>query len=266
MVGMYSTKYQNSHIAESYISIGDDYVKKRVQPSRLKGKQIGTSINKSGHQGNFSLYEFKSDPYDNIAAPKFMKTQPLKQRKLGFGSHDASRTSEFSNMTRQEQWRVTLRKERDNELIRQDMQDKRSKTMPAPRSTKMIDDLLRARTAESGQLKLPSLFQATVPSRLFDIGRVEKGTTPTCHKCSRDTFFCKHRMQKQDDELRATISGPFDGNLTAMRLAPTDRVSSRMYGKHYGSPANATIRPAYGRKCLTKDFYCDTRGMGLASI
>ena len=42
---------------------------------------------------------------------RYLKTQPLEQRKKGFGTKDANKTDEFSNSNRTQQYREGIKKE-----------------------------------------------------------------------------------------------------------------------------------------------------------
>ena len=57
----------------------------------------------------FKFYEYKSDPFKPQVP--YSKTQPMEQRKLGFGSHDAHKTDEFTNVIRTETYRYQLKQE-----------------------------------------------------------------------------------------------------------------------------------------------------------
>lgn len=108
---------------ESYISIGDDYMKKMTPDPRYRSKQFQTSPAKRGLAGargaNGTLFEPKflmylegeqyttQNRYNvDIENPKAERT-----RKLGFLSTDHCKRDEFTNTFRTEQWRESLSKE-----------------------------------------------------------------------------------------------------------------------------------------------------------
>lgn len=122
---MYSTKIQFPNSVDmtggkiSRTTIGDPYVKaKRDKNVRFNGKQLGTKqCPKNAGLGTgtampssyFKYYEYKSDPFK--PAMLYSKSQPPESRKLGFGSHDAHKTDEFTNVIRTETYRYQLKQE-----------------------------------------------------------------------------------------------------------------------------------------------------------
>jgi hypothetical protein len=67
-------------------------------------------IAQNAENGNFSKLSYVAEGY--FETNKYITTQPLDKRKLGFGTKDAHRRDEFSNDIRTEQYRETLRKEK----------------------------------------------------------------------------------------------------------------------------------------------------------
>jgi hypothetical protein len=122
---MYSTKIQFAGAVDmtgkplSRTTLGDPYVKgKREKNARFNGKQLGVKqCPKPAGLGTgtilpkalFRSYEYKSDPFK--PAVPYSKTQPMENRKLGFGSHDAHKTDEFTNVIRTETYRYQLKQE-----------------------------------------------------------------------------------------------------------------------------------------------------------
>ena len=122
---MYSTKIQFPNSVDmtgaklSRTTLGDPYVKaKRDKNVRFNGKQMSVKYcPKNAGLGNgtvmptsyFKFYEYKSDPFKPQVP--YSKTQPMEQRKLGFGSHDAHKTDEFTNVIRTETYRYQLKEE-----------------------------------------------------------------------------------------------------------------------------------------------------------
>ena len=107
---------------ESYISIGDDYMKKMTPDPRYRGKQLQTkpaAAGVSGARTQATLFEPKflmhlagekyvtanryNVDFENVKAPR--------TNKLGFLSTDHCKRDEFTNTFRTEQWRQTLHKE-----------------------------------------------------------------------------------------------------------------------------------------------------------
>lgn len=66
-------------------------------------------------EGYFGLdgksFTYQSEKYQEQRP--YLQIQPPDKRKLGFGTHDASRRDEFSQTIRTEQYRETLKKERE---------------------------------------------------------------------------------------------------------------------------------------------------------
>ena len=127
---MYSTKVSNTKCAIDagrYISINDPYNKDKKLPARWKSKQFEVP-QQPGNAGDGYFgysgksFSYQSDPYQEQRP--YLKQQPPDKRKLGFGTHDASRRDEFSQTIRTEQYRETLQKElRKSSKQFQDNQD-----------------------------------------------------------------------------------------------------------------------------------------------
>lgn len=98
---------------DTWISIGDPYVKPRVKteknlaPIKVHYPKMG---NDNMDTGCFHKVKYYPDVYNTSCG--YMDTQPLKDRKLGFGSHDASRRDEFHHRIRELQWKEVLKKEK----------------------------------------------------------------------------------------------------------------------------------------------------------
>lgn len=91
---------------------------KAVREDREKGRQFKTSFPKSGMAGardNKALFDrehkwlFKKEKYVDNAG--YRLSQPLDERKKGFGSSDAHRRDEFSNDCEVQKWRERLKGE-----------------------------------------------------------------------------------------------------------------------------------------------------------
>jgi hypothetical protein len=180
VITMYSTKTFNPKVAESYLNIGDPYSKQSSRDPRYIGKQFQTNPSKLGQtEGYFGKFTHTADVYSDTNG--YRTTQERDKRKLGFGSHDARRRDEFTLDIRAKQYRELLSKEKEFERLRQigHAYDEKESTVEDKKS---ID---------------PKYFQTQIPTELFDIGRTPQGTTPTCTKCSRDTFYCTHRAALQ---------------------------------------------------------------------
>lgn len=112
---MYTTKFQNKNVAVDngrYITVGDPYVDTKDKvPSRWKEKQfvVPQLPKNAGGEGCFGAFTYQGDKY--LEQRPYLAIEPSNKRKLGFGTHDASRRDEFSQTIRTEQYRETLRKE-----------------------------------------------------------------------------------------------------------------------------------------------------------
>lgn len=115
---MYTTKFMNSKVsvdAGRYITVGDPYVgSKNKLPGRWKEKQFNVpQMPQNSGEGYFGFgnkaFTYVSDKYQEQRP--YLALEPVDKRKLGFGTHDASRRDEFSQTIRTEQYRETLKKE-----------------------------------------------------------------------------------------------------------------------------------------------------------
>ena len=223
-VGMYSTKSMIAKKADSYITIGDPYDKKRVaRDSRRQGKQFINNPPKKGQ--HFSSYNYMPTKYQQ-SNPYFRK-QPPESRKLGFGSHDASKRDEFSNQIAMEQYRETLRHENQS--------TKKGKKAAAEAAAKAaaasgtaVEDPIEKMQAElaalQGEQKQPA--EKTLYDRIFTI--------------EHDTMVGKSHSRHQSinrGPLKTTNSMFGDG-CDASTTAKSGKSSSQ-----------------YGRMNVTKDFY-----------
>jgi hypothetical protein len=131
-----------------------------------------------------------------ILAAGYLRAQPLDSRKRAFGSKDASRRDEFTNVVQTGRYR---------ELLRTELKAT-AKTTAALRPTEPLSELsapntsrtvCSAATAPCAQaVSEPCLLQADpvlsrIPKHSYSFFR--EVSTPTCSRCHRDTFFCKHR-------------------------------------------------------------------------
>lgn len=126
-------------------------------------------IPQNSENGHFSKLEYGGGAYQETY--KYITTQPLGDRKKGFGTRDAKRRDEFSSAVRTEQYRTTIKKEND---------------MVARGSEKLQDtlqDILARRTSTAPEAT--SKYAIDVPK--FDIGRTR--VTPFDPKSTKDTYY-----------------------------------------------------------------------------
>jgi len=118
--GIYSTKFIHKNIETEkgrYITIGDPYHDQREKlPARWREKQFSVpQIPMNAGEGYFGYggKSFIHNPEPYRTEVPYHKIEPPDKRKLGFGSHDASKRDEFTQAIRTEQYRETLHKEQD---------------------------------------------------------------------------------------------------------------------------------------------------------
>jgi hypothetical protein len=113
-----------------------------------------------------------------IEDTRYALSQPLDKRKLGFGSHDAKRRDEFSNATRTEQYRATIKREKGN----------------SDRTADQLQDSLRALIEERAANGAPESttqsgggFSYSDTCMQYDIGRTR--VTEFDPKSNRDKYY-----------------------------------------------------------------------------
>ncbi len=227
-VGMYSTRVFHPKVADSYLSIGDPYEKIGGIRSVYKGKQFQTNPSKEGQlQGYFADFKYSPDVYADTHA--YRLTQPKEKRKTGFGTGDANRRDEFTLDIRAAQYKELLSKE----LTFQASKVSDEKVSMAD----SLDKFAATKFSSTGRgEKIEGKFQTQVTNHLFDIGRTS--ITPICNKCSRETFYCPHRMNSHGaDSLR--------------RLGPL-KTSALEIGAEI---QKQNIKPPHGKRSQLKDFF-----------
>lgn len=199
--------YKRPHpkLAKSYITIGDPYGVDKRQDEKDKGDkarkslpQFLTTVPKKGQtEGYFTKLTYQGEPFwDMPEKDGKEKEKSVNKGQKGFGSSDGNRRSEFSHTLPTLRWKELLTKEYDihrmhaerNEQIRTQAQGDNSENKDAD----SLDQLQRTIDAQQGTAQR-QYFQSTVP-RLYSIGRHEEGITPFCNKCTKNTFFCSHRV------------------------------------------------------------------------
>jgi len=169
-----------------YTSIGDPYTKdKKAASSRFGGKQFMTNpgILTKGAIGYFSQLgvnkPYASEPYKETMP--YFRTQPPDKRKLGFGSHDASKRDEFMTGIRTEQYREQLKAEAK---ILSEIEE-RNKAQGLTHEV-AVDDK-----------EAPPPHGLKVARHLYDIGR--DAETEFDPRSNRDTWYnalrCKSRVR-----------------------------------------------------------------------
>lgn len=186
---MYNTKRFHQTAAHDYLAVGDNYVDKyELISDRYKSRQFQTSCTKSGQlNGYFSAYKHTADQYiDNTG---YIESQPLSERKNGFGTSDAIKRDEFTLNIKSLQYKELLSHEQKYQKKHNELNNINNN------ENNNIDN-----TVNELHDKKSKLYQYNVPHSLYDIGRTH--STPICNKCKTDTFYCIHRINnahKQSD-------------------------------------------------------------------
>lgn len=127
-------------------------------------------VAKNEENGNFSKLKYMAGGY--LEAIRYAKSQPVDQRKKGFGTKDAFKTDEFSNAVRTQQYREGIEKERVLMAMRSgDVQGR-------------LDELMKNSAAST--TKHPGRdYSEQVPQ--YDIGRNRE--TNVNPKAVKDTYY-----------------------------------------------------------------------------
>lgn len=234
------------------MTIGDPYDKNEslTKEERLKrggrerGKQIMTGVPKKGQtQGYFTTLTYQNEPYWEAPPPSKTSTggkggkDGASVKKSGFGSSDGNRRAEFAHTMPTLRWKEHLTKEYEyNRIHAERTAAIRAKNGDDRFATTDSLDELEAKVNAASASGDPNLFfQSRVPE-LYDIGRSESGLTPFCNKCSKDTFFCVHRV----------------GNAAVTCRRPTTlKTISQEIG---GGDVITVAKPQFGLKGGLKDF------------
>ena len=254
----------------AYITIGDKYINGNPgqgrfggriaqqpalfggpnQPSRTKGKQLITQPSKKGpNDGTFGKWPYKSDPYKEGAG--FLASQPADKRKLGFGSHDAYKSAEFTSTIATKRYREALKnqlaamKKPVDELDRKRMELEakleatRAKRLAIQRgrNKKWHDSHYDHAAREDFTMTLPG------PEGLYDMGR--KHVTKYDPQNGEDKFYNRNKA----------VGRPGVGR--SKRYNQYNRPQSCQYGD--GAPVD--FKPSFTTVNLTKpvsqiSFFC----------
>jgi len=153
---------------------------------------------------------------------------------------DATRRDEFALDVKAQQYKELL--DRENVFMTKYTSEQRERQ----RESGEVDILDLELQKLSKEPSDPRLFQTKVPSLLYDIGKetvlapdgsVTSGVTPTCMKCGRETFYCKHRVNAHGSD--------------SMRRKGQLRTTAEIIG---GSGVGV-VKPANGRRLKLQDFY-----------
>lgn len=229
---MYSTHVFSEKNSKNYIGIGDPYGKKEVISTRFKGKAMSTNPGKLGQNcGTFDKFpETKPETY----VDKY-KVPPRKFTKMGFGSNDPEKRSEFSLNISYKQYQEKIKGELKN-------------TAKVANDFEMTNpELEKAEFQKTFPQK--QWFQTQVPFHSYDVGR-EKEERALCNKCTKETFYCKHRIREDVPNDIKELRRSEHGN-----VSPT---SYNTYGSWSGipdGPKHTLSKPKAGRISTTKQFF-----------
>lgn len=135
--------------------------KKKETPSRYLGVQFKTSPPKD--KSYFGSYEYKDQGPGG--AIRYSEREPVDERKISFGSKDASRRDEFSSTQAVQAFKEKLKKEQS---VHKEIAIK----------------------AVQGESKEDN--QVEQRDTLFDTIREKGAKQLSCNKCRADTYFCSH--------------------------------------------------------------------------
>lgn len=156
---------------------------------------------------------------------QYTKTQPLDQRKLGFGSHDAFKRGEFTSTKATERYRDVLRNEA--KLLA------KKGSVPPSKASNVV-----AREPPKDKFGKP----LKEPSFLYDIGRGQ--VTPYTPHSSYDSFYKVPKHAPVKPELK--------GKDPVRRLG-SHRPMSTSFGEHAWS--HKYDKPEYGIVSFVEKFY-----------
>lgn len=227
--GVFTTKRYSEKNSRDYIGIGDSYGKKIPKIASTIGAQFQTNPPKRGQStGYFNNATYTTgNIYHNTKT--YRNNQPLQDRKLGFGSHDARRRDEFSLEIRSRQWKEKLKTE--SNFAKAQVANMTPPADSQPLAGETHAQMKQRKYREKYQDQ-PELFQTQVTNYLYDIGR--SSTTPFNNKSQVDTFYDLKRVAQM-----------------GVRRPGTNPTSYETYG-NFEVKAR---KPQYGSINHTKQFY-----------
>jgi hypothetical protein len=230
---MYSTKTIHKNVGQTYTSIGDPYkASKEALPQRWRDKQF-TTQKFPLKNGLFSQLEYHQEPYTELAE-EYRKTQPLDKRKLGFGSHDAFKSGEFTSTKATERYRDCVR----NEMK---LFDRHHQKQMTKENAQKVQGIIKEQNRIPPKDKFGQVLKE--PEFLYDIGRTHITMYTPQH--SHDSFYKVPRHAPVDPTLK--------GKDPVRRLGSHKPMSS-MIGEHAWTYKYE--KPSFGIvSCVEK--FCD---------
>lgn len=149
-------------------------------------------VARNAENGNFGKLQYQPpfakkttlEPGEREDLPdtiKYITTQPLDQRKKGFGTKDANKRDEFCNDIRTEQYRETLRKEKELNA--------ESSEVLQMKLTKMLEnrDTMRASMRSGALDDMGATNKYSQKIHQYDIGRTR--VTDFNPRATKDSFY-----------------------------------------------------------------------------
>jgi len=231
---MYSTKTIHKNInpnyGQTYTTIGDPYPEQekrcKTLPERWKNKQLQIpQYPQNAEKGFFTKLHYKPEQYSDLAEA-YSKTQPLQNRKLGFGSRDAFKRGEFTSVKATERYRDVLKKE--SRFMEKVSQEKKKKNLT---------------NNKEEMISLPERYppkdrhgnDLIEPNFLYDIGRTQ--VTPYCPKNAHDCFYSIPKHAMVDPKLKGKDPLRRLGSHRPMSMEIGDMAWNHSYTKpEFGQP------------------------------
>lgn len=179
--------------APSFITIGDNYMKKVNIWPRLAGKNFISGVPKKGRTADIYFdkqhkWLYQGKKYADTAPPLYRIEQPRDQRAgkgkamVAFLSTDASKRGEFSNVMRCGQYEHGLKKEMQMMKQQPPSTFEREQMLVPERNREFLSNKLEADNEEE---------HYATPNFLYDIGR--EANTEFQPKDHRETFYSKNK-------------------------------------------------------------------------
>lgn len=187
-------------------------------PGRFTGKQLLTKFPKGGNASMegvlFTKFALgKSDEY--AVGNGYLKSHPLDQRKMGFGSHDAPKKDEFMSGQRAEQHKTAMAVAETAE--KEGVSRRGGVDAQIERLQGRLAEIDAEHEGFQTQDRAEDDYVGKVPQRLYDIGRTQQGTTPVFLHDARDQFYS---LKRSADKPRHVQRMRTSSNAYGMRAFP----------------------------------------------
>jgi hypothetical protein len=181
----------------------------------------------NAHNGFFYKLQYQPEPYSEIAE-QYTKTQPLNKRKLGFGSHDACKTGEFTSTKATERYRDVVRNEAK-------LLDRHRNTVTEKEAIEQFEkqDKMPPRDKFGNDLHVSQF--------LYDIGRTHIQYNP---RSTHDSFYSLPKHAPVNPKLKGQDGLRRLGFFKPMSATYGEKAWTHKYGK-----------PEYGQVSYVEKFY-----------